>query len=40
VLCSLVERGEPAIFEQPAQTIPQLIKIFAAILETDTVMYV
>ena len=37
LLCSLIERGEPALFEQPAQTIPQLFKIFSTILETDTV---
>lgn len=33
----MLERGEPALLEQPAQTVPQLIKVFAAILETDTV---
>jgi hypothetical protein len=29
-LCSLLERGEPALFEQPAQTIPQLMKVSAS----------
>lgn len=36
-LCTLLERGEPALLEQPAQTVPQLIKVFGAILETNTV---
>lgn len=36
-LCSLIERGEPALFEQPAQTVPQLFRIFGQILDTDTV---
>lgn len=36
-LCTMLERGEPALFDQPAHVVPQLIKVFAAILETDTV---
>lgn len=36
-LCSLIQRGEPAIFENANSTVPALFKVFGAILETDTV---
>ena len=30
-LCSLIERGEPGLFEMPAQTVPQLIRVCVSV---------
>jgi len=36
-LCTLLEKGHPALAANPAQSMPKIIAIFAAVLQTETV---